>query len=517
MSGFPHAVNTPPVTATLPVRNRPAQEAGKTDFGARQTGLRDIECDPNQGCTKPARGMETRTVQLREKQEGACECEERNRPVSPGAPGMHRQSSAHEAAAFIMLTKSSTELIRRQNRALVLGALRRKNGQSHTELAVETGLASATVTAITHELVDERVIERTEAPPAGGRGRPRILFKQRRSAAYAAFVRISSDMLQYSMVDYSGTLIHRIEERRDNAGQKIEDFAAGIRSALFRLASKSRVSREDLKAISISSKGVVADDNTTLLWSSVLGSQQIDMRKTLEPDWDAQVMLNHESLLVASALHSSLSQSEGRPIPRLAALSLGHSIGLGVVHADGYESPRARAPGFGHMIHSHGGALCRCGSSGCIEAYAGSYAILRAAFKVPLNTIPANFVPFMEIAKIASAARKGDRLSSAAFRDAGTAIGNGLARLISLHGKMPVVFTGPGVPFFDLMRPGIDEGLSASLGVRIEGPPDISLSLDEERLVFEGHLNHTMAVIDREAIAPRATGTRIDRPGTNGP
>ncbi|WP_420408384.1 ROK family transcriptional regulator [Hoeflea sp.] len=415
-----------------------------------------------------------------------------------------------------MLTKSSTELIRRQNRALVLGALRRKNGQSHTELAVETGLASATVTSITHELVDERIIERTEAPPAGGRGRPRILFRQRRSAAYAAFVRISSDMLQYSMVDYSGTLIHRIEEKRDNAGQKIEDFAAGIRAALFRLASKSRVSREDLKAISISSKGVVADDNTTLLWSSVLGSQQIDMRKTLAQDWDAHVTLSHESLLVASALHSSLSQTEGRPIPRLAALSLGHSIGLGVVHADGYESPRARAPGFGHMIHSHGGALCRCGSYGCIEAYAGSYAILRAAFKVPLNTIPANFVPFMEIAKIAGAARKGDRLSSAAFRDAGTAIGNGLARLISLHGKMPVVFTGPGVPFFDLMRPGIDEGLSASLGVRIEGPPEISLSLDEERLVFEGHLNHTMAAIDREAIAPRTAGGRIEKPGTDG-
>lgn len=405
-----------------------------------------------------------------------------------------------------MLTKSSTELIRRQNRALVLGALRRKNGQSHTELAVGTGLASATVTAITQELVNERIIERTESPPAGGRGRPRILFKQRRSAAYAAFVRISSDMLQYSMVDYSGTLIYRTEEKRDNAGQTVEAFAANIRAALVRLAEKSRVSRNDLKAISISSKGLVADDHTTLLWSSVLGSQQIDMRKTLEPDWQANVTLNHESLLVASALHTSLSQSEGKPIPRLAALSLGHSIGLGVVHADLLESPRARAPGFGHMIHSHGGARCRCGSNGCIEAYAGSYAILRAAFKVPSNTVPANFVPYAEIAKIASAARNGDRISKSAFREAGTAIGNGLARLISLHGKMPVVFTGPGVRFFDLMRPGIDDGLSASLGVQIEGPPEISLSLDEERLVFEGHLNHTMAAIDREANAPKILG-----------
>lgn len=99
-----------------------------------------------------------------------------------------------------------------------------------------------------------------------------------------------------------------------------------------------------------------------------------------------------------------------------------------------------------------------------------------------------------------------------AFRQAGTALGNGLARLISLHGKMPVIFTGPGIRFFDLMRAGIDEGLSASLGIRIEGPPDISLSLEEERLVFEGHLNHTMAAIDRDVIAPKTPGVGGTRP-----
>ncbi|AKI01682.1 transcriptional regulator/sugar kinase [Hoeflea sp. IMCC20628] len=405
-----------------------------------------------------------------------------------------------------MLTKSSTELIRQQNRALVLEALRRQSGQAHTDLALATGLASATVSAITQGLENERVIERSEAPPAGGRGRPRILFRQRRAAAFAAFVRISSDMFQYSMVDYSGTLIDRIEEKRDETGQSVEAFADDIRAALQRLTKRTGVSRDDLKAISVSSKGLVADDNTSLLWSPVLGGQQVDMRKMLETDWRAKITLSHESLLVASALHTSLSQEASHPIPRLAALSLGHSIGLGVVHAETSVAPLTRAPGFGHMIHTHGGALCRCGSLGCIEAYAGFYAILRTAFEVPPNTIPASFVPFSEVQKIAVLARRGDRMAEFAFRQAGTALGNGLARLISLHGKMPIVFTGPGIRFLDLMRPGIDLGLSASLGVRIEGPPEISVSADEERLVFEGHLNHTMAAIDRDVIAPKISG-----------
>ncbi len=411
--------------------------------------------------------------------------------------------SRHEGPAAKMLTKSSSELIRRQNRALVLAALREQRGQSHTELAIATGLASATVTAITQELESEHVIERAEAPSAKGRGRPRVLFNQRRAAAYAAFVRISSDVLQYSMVDYSGTLIDRIEEKRDNTGQQAEIFVQGIRAALKKLAERTGVTRDTLVAISISSKGLVADDNATLLWSPVLGGQQINLREALAPDWRAKVTLNHESLLVASALHKSLRKQTGLPVPRLAALSLGHSIGLGVVDAEHPQSPQAKAPGFGHMIHIHDGALCRCGSHGCIEAYAGFYAILRAAFEVPPNTIPASFVPFTEVEKIAKLARRGDRMAEFAFRQAGTALGNGLARLVSLYGRMPVVFTGPGIRFFDLMQPGIDQGLSVSLGIRIEGPLEISLSHDEEGLVFEGHLNRTMAAIDLEVIAPK--------------
>lgn len=405
-----------------------------------------------------------------------------------------------------MLTKSSSELIRRQNRALVLSALRRQSDRSHTDLALETGLASATVTAITHELESERVIERAEAQPAGGRGRPRVLFRPRRGAAYAAFVRISSDALQYSMVDYSGTLIDRIEEKRDNTGQKATVFADTVGAGLIRLAQRSGVERQALMAISISSKGLVADDDATLLWSPVLGGQQINFREVLAADWDAKVTLNHESLLVASALHSALNRQAEQPVTRLAALSLGHSIGLGVVRVEDGGEPRAQAPGFGHMIHVQDGALCRCGCLGCIEAYAGFYAILRTAFEVPPSTIPAPFVPFTEVESIAIMARRGDRMAEFAFRQAGTAIGNGLARLMSLHGKMPVVLTGPGIRFFDLLRPGIDQGLSASLGTRIEGPPEISLSLDEERLVFEGHLNQTMDAIDRDMIAPKILG-----------
>ncbi len=40
---------------------------------------------------------------------------------------------------------------------------------------------------------------------------------------------------------------------------------------------------------------------------------------------------------------------------------------------------------------------------------------------------------------------------------------------------MPVVITGPGNRFYDLLTGGIEEGLSQSLHVRLNGQPAISL------------------------------------------
>ncbi|MGO8485078.1 ROK family protein, partial [Rhizobium leguminosarum] len=76
-------------------------------------------------------------------------------------------------------------------------------------------------------------------------------------------------------------------------------------------------------------------------------------------------------------------------------------------------------PAIGHVQHVPeigrryllaNGGLCRCGTRGCIEAYAGFYAILRSAFEVPLDTIPAKLVPVAELDKIAAKARQGHRV-----------------------------------------------------------------------------------------------------------
>jgi predicted NBD/HSP70 family sugar kinase len=394
-----------------------------------------------------------------------------------------------------MLTKASTELVRQQNSALVLAALRRKGALSHTEIAAQTGLASATISVITAELERAGIIAKTEQHVQGGRGRPRVLFAPRRDCGYVAVVRISSDTVQYSLVDYGGVLLDRFEEARNHDLSGTAAFGRLLTAALERLLSRSHVAKDEVLAISISSKGLVAADGARLVWSPVFGSEQLDFEKLLRPEWRARVMLNNETLLVAQALAVQAEEKEGS-FRSLAVVSLGHSIGLGLARRGKSGEFDVSAPNFGHMLHAMSAGLCRCGSYGCIEAAAGFYGILRTAFEVPSDTIPAKFVPLSEMDKIAASARQGHRMAGYAFRQAGIALGNGISRVLSLYESMPIFMTGQGTRYFNLLHKGLTEGLAQSLQVRLEGMPEIMVVTDEQRLVFDGHLDRALGAID---------------------
>ena len=73
-----------------------------------------------------------------------------------------------------MQNKADTELVRRQNRGLVLQTLRRVGPLARVELGRTTGLSPATISAITADLISEHLIvtasidEKAERPTGRG-------------------------------------------------------------------------------------------------------------------------------------------------------------------------------------------------------------------------------------------------------------------------------------------------------------------------------------------------------------
>ncbi len=392
---------------------------------------------------------------------------------------------------------ASTETLRRRNRALVLSALRALGPASHTDIANWSGLSSATVSSITTELERECVLERLRLEAGAGRGRPRVLLTQNPGWAYIIAVRVTSESVQYSLVDYAGVLKDRIEEKRPDGEMDTGKFAARFTAALDRLATRSALAHEKVRKISITSKGLVSRDRPVLVWSAIFGDTSVDFEAALRPRWTAGIALINETRFVAQAVAERLLAQEG-PAARIciSTLSLGHSIGLGMARKEPGRRISSCALSFGHMMHQPGGPLCRCGMRGCIEAYSGFYAILRKAFDVPEDTIPAKFVPLEQMDRIAAQARRGDRRAQYAFRIAGEALGVGMSRVHALYQPMPVTITGPGVRYLDLMLPSMEANISNHLLVRFESRPEISVRDDEPSLVFDGNVQASLAELD---------------------
>jgi predicted NBD/HSP70 family sugar kinase len=156
---------------------------------------------------------------------------------------------------------------------------------------------------------------------------------------------------------------------------------------------------------------------------------------------------------------------------------------------------------FGHMNHVPGGALCRCGMLGCIEAYAADYGILRSAYSVPERTPPAPSVPAHEYDLLIARARSGERAATHAFNLAGRAIGYGLSRLLAIAHPDHVIIVGPGARAFPLMRAEIDLALAGSLMSRIGGAPEVRTLSDESEPIFQGLAMRTLGRLDATEIA----------------
>jgi len=401
---------------------------------------------------------------------------------------------------------ASTEGLRHRNRGLVLETLRLSGPLSHTEIAILSGLAPGTVTAISTELKAEGVVLRHDQPPASGRGRPRSLFELRADFAHFVFVRISSGVVELSLVDFRGVLMDRVSAPRDiSAGA--EGFTDDFKARVERFLSRSKLDLGQIHAISITTKGIVDPDAKTLLWSPAFDSEKINFEALLAPDFDGELRLANETGFTA---YDQMARAEAdetkKPPRRVAVVSLGDSIGLGIAsratgqHSSGVELV---SPAFGHMQHQAQGPLCRCGSRGCLETYAGFYGILRAAFDAPEGVIPAKFIPIEQMQRLAQQARQGSKPTAYAFRQAGEALGASVSRMFSIFGVMPVAIAGPGREFFDLMQQGFMHAVNENLLLRHGQVLDIGFVQNEPERVFDSAVAVTLQRFNNTKVATR--------------
>lgn len=403
--------------------------------------------------------------------------------------------------------------IRYRNRKRILSAIRLDRVISRTEVAKRTGLSAATVSAITSDFIEEGIVSLDAGAPIGalngpnnskvgtGRGRPKVGLTINPDAATVCAVYFQLNNISASIIDFGGNIISEGKVELSTRSISASEIQSALISCIETAISKAQRTPLNLRSIVVGFQGVTDVKGETVLWTPICEQRDLPLKNWLEQHFGVSAQISNDCDMIARALNWREPETYGE---NFAAVLLAHGVGMGLflrgsiingTHSSGVE--------FGHMTYIPNGARCRCGNSGCIEAYAGDYAISRNASGISDRSEPADVLEMTDLEPIAEAIRQGDEKSLNAVQQAGAAIGTGLASLFAIVDAVPVVFVGPGAMFLGYMEPTIRSALANAPGANKGEFLNFKSFPNEGPLVREGCAITALLIHDEELAARR--------------
>ena len=325
--------------------------------------------------------------------------------------------------------------LRRHNRSLLLSKLYFDGPLSRHELSQLTGLSAATVSNVTAELGEERLITEAGQVESDG-GRPRVLLRVDPAYGHVAGVDIGETGVKVELFDLAmnrlATVDHPLPKAPDPA-TAVEQVTSGLREVFAGFEDAS------VLGVGIGVPGTVEQGEQVLVHAPTVGWDAVPLVSLLQ---EAGVSL---PLFVDNGAKTQ-GQAEmwfgaGRGARHAVIALLGSGVGAAVV-TDGttYRGSTSSAGEWGHTTIAYGGQQCRCGALGCLEAYIGAGGVLARYRKVRGKEVPgedeqAQFAALLEASsKSKTAARVLDETAGY--------LGAGIANLINLFNPERIVIGG---------------------------------------------------------------------------
>jgi predicted NBD/HSP70 family sugar kinase len=394
--------------------------------------------------------------------------------------------------------------LRRRNRAMVIAAVRRAGQPSRTEIAATTGLSHSTISAISSDLIGEGILTESKPSEAGSlrRGRPQVGLSLNPEAAAVMTVVLSLNFLSVAVIDYAGQVISEEQRRLDTQTMSRDALIGECVGIVRRRLEDPDLDVRSVARIALAIQGITDTHARAMLWSPITPHTDIAFADILEDEFGIPATVENDCNMMAIALRW---RDPDRYRDDFIAILLSHGIGMGLVlKGELFTGTHSSGGEFGHMIHQPNGALCRCGRRGCVEAYAGNYAIWRNARQLGEDAEPVADVSDADMRALATAAREKDGPEREAYRKAGEALGYGLGSLFALIDPAPVAMVGVSAAAFDLIEPALRKAIAQTAG----GQHSKSISFDTEPnelpLIREGCAMRALTFVDQEIFAPGA-------------
>ena len=347
---------------------------------------------------------------------------------------------------------ASQQGMRRQNLALVLGAVAAHGPLSRADAAARTGLTRAAVSSLVVELMRDGLVVELGPAPSGRVGRPGNALTLSSEGPAGLGLEVGVEHLAACVVDLGGAVRVQARVAAANRGRGAGPVLAELAELADAVLREARDHGLRPVGAALAVPGLVDAASGTVVHAPNLGWRDLVPPRTL---LGLPLTVENEANLGALA---ELWQGGAQDVVHVSA---GAGIGAAlVVGGRLFRGARGFAGELGHVPVHPEGHPCACGSRGCLEQYAGEEAVLTAAG----TKLPAAVTD--PIALLADLAAGGEPGVLAALAQAGTALGTALAGAVNLVDPSAVVLGGAYAELGDWLLPGMRRELAERVVVR---------------------------------------------------
>jgi predicted NBD/HSP70 family sugar kinase len=325
----------------------------------------------------------------------------------------------------------------------VLGLFRHRNELSRVEVIERSGLSRSTVNHRLSTLLETGLIRPVDGGEStGGRPSTRFAFNAERAVTLTADIGASGFVA--AVCDLAGTPLRHLVQTIDvwEGPEPVLDLVEKAFTALSR-------TDEEVWGVGIGVPGPVEIAAGRVVNPPIMtGWDGFDIAGWVGLRYPGPVVVENDanSRAVAESRHSGSDN--------LIALKIGTGIGCGLVFNG--QIVRGNDGAAGDIGHTRATSAderaprpCRCGNNGCVEAYAGGWALQR--------DLTAAGVEVGSVADMVNLVLKGQIDAVRIVREGGRIIGEAVASLVSILNPATIVLSGQLAACDEILLPGIRE------------------------------------------------------------
>ncbi len=319
----------------------------------------------------------------------------------------------------------------------LLALLRAGPPLTRAEVMSFTGLSRSTVNQRIDLLQEAGLIVEREpgVVPGRGRGRPAGSFAVNVDRGVLLVCDVGATGMRAALCDLSGEIVHdrSVTCEVTDGPVVVLTAAENLFSGLLAHAGRTAV---DVLGIALSVPGPVDHEQATVISPPIMtGWDRFDLRGWFARTYTCPLLLEKD----ATAMAWGEYRSHYPDSDTMLLLKLGTGVGAGIIA--GGRIHRGADGAAGDIGHTQtfepgedGGPLCRCGNTGCVEARAGGWAMLRdlAAAGRDVQTVD----------DLVERIRVADPVAVGLARTAGRVLGIALAETVSILNPRVIVVGG---------------------------------------------------------------------------